>query len=116
MVCIRNGPEHIKYDSNKLENVSKFGGTSQTLTYFLQEILLLKAATSFSNKQYRLKNYFIYNIVLYIYRYNKYLGGGGDSSVGKSSASQTGDPGSNHGGGLTWVTQCMNERGRDYQL
>ncbi len=39
-----------------------------------------------------------------------------DSSVGKLSASQAGDPGSNLGGGLTWVTQCMNERGRDYQL
>ncbi len=37
--------------------------------------------------------------------------GGRDSSVGKSSASQVGDPGSNPGGG-----QYMNERGRDYQL
>ncbi len=42
--------------------------------------------------------------------------GGRDSSVGKSSASQSGDPGSNPGGGLTRITQCMNERGRDCQL
>ncbi len=42
--------------------------------------------------------------------------GGRDSSVGKSSPSQAGDLGSNHDGGLTRVTQCMNERGRDYQL
>ncbi len=42
--------------------------------------------------------------------------GGRDSSVGKSSACQFGDPGSNPSGGLTQVTQCMNERGRDYQL
>ncbi len=42
--------------------------------------------------------------------------GGGDKSVGKSSASQSGEPGSNPGGGLTWVTQCMNEKGRDCQL
>ncbi len=40
-------------------------------------------------------------------------GGGMDSSVGKSSASQSGDPGSNPSEGLTQVTQCMNERGRD---
>ncbi len=41
--------------------------------------------------------------------------GGRDSSI-KLSTSQAGDPGSNPGGELTWVTQCMNERGRDYQL
>ncbi len=50
---------------------------------------------------------------------------GRDSSVGKSSASQSvelgsasqsGDLTSNPGEGLTQVTQCMNERGRDYQL
>ncbi len=35
--------------------------------------------------------------------------GGRDSSVGKSSASQSRDPGSNPGGGLTRVTQCMKE-------
>ncbi len=34
-----------------------------------------------------------------------------DSSVGKSSASQSGDLGSNPGGGLNRVTECMNERG-----
>ncbi len=46
------------------------------------------------------------------------FGGGGwrDSSVGKSSTSQAGDPGLNPSGGLTRVTQCMNEMGRDYQL
>ncbi len=38
--------------------------------------------------------------------------GEGDSSVGKF-ASQAWDPGSNPSGGLTQVTQCMNERGRD---
>ncbi len=38
---------------------------------------------------------------------------GRDSSVGKSSVSQAGDPGSNPSGGLTRVTQCMNEMGRD---
>ncbi len=38
-----------------------------------------------------------------------------NSSVGKSSASQSGDSGSNPGGGLTQVIQCMNERRRDYQ-
>ncbi len=43
-------------------------------------------------------------------------GGRRDSSDGKSSASQAGDPGLNPGGGLTQVTQCMNERGRYYQL
>ncbi len=32
------------------------------------------------------------------------------------STSQAGDPGSNPGGCLTRVTQCMNERGRNYQL
>ncbi len=48
--------------------------------------------------------------ILYVYL------GWRDSSVGKLSASQSGTPGSNPGGGLTWVTQCMNERGRDYQL
>ncbi len=42
--------------------------------------------------------------------------GGRDISVGKSSASEAGDPGLNPGGGLTQVTQCFNERGRDYQL
>ncbi len=41
---------------------------------------------------------------------------GRDSSVGKSSASQAGDPGSNPSGDLTQVIQCMNERGRDNQL
>ncbi len=41
---------------------------------------------------------------------------GRDSSVGKSFTSQAGDPGSNPGGDLTWVTQCMDERGREYQL
>ncbi len=41
---------------------------------------------------------------------------GSDSSVGKSSASQSGDPGSNPSGGLTWVTQFMNERGGECQL
>ncbi len=44
------------------------------------------------------------------------LEGGKDSSVGKSSAPPAGDPGSNPGGSLTRVTQCMNERGRDYKL
>ncbi len=49
---------------------------------------------------------------------NDYLWGR-DSSVGKLFASQSGDPGSNPGGGLTGggltrVTQGMNERGRDY--
>ncbi len=39
---------------------------------------------------------------------------GRDSSVGKSSASQSGDSCSNPSGGMTRVTQCMNERGRDY--
>ncbi len=39
-----------------------------------------------------------------------------DSSVGKSSASQPEDLGSNTGVGLTRVTKFMNERGRDYQL
>ncbi len=39
---------------------------------------------------------------------------GWDSSVGKSSASQAGDPGSNPGEGLTCVTQCMNEMGKSY--
>ncbi len=39
-----------------------------------------------------------------------------DSSVGKSSASQSRDLGSNPGEGLTRVTQFMNERGRDCQL
>ncbi len=43
-------------------------------------------------------------------------GGGGNSLVGKSSTSHAGDPGSNHGGGLTQVNQTVNERGRDYQL
>ncbi len=38
-----------------------------------------------------------------------------DSTGSKSSTSQAGDPGLNPGGGLTQVTQCMNERGRDYQ-
>ncbi len=33
---------------------------------------------------------------------------GRDSSIGKSSASQSGDPGSNPSGGLTQVTQCIN--------
>ncbi len=42
--------------------------------------------------------------------------GGRDSSVGKLSASHAGDLSSNPGGGLTGVTQCMYERGRDYQL
>ncbi len=42
--------------------------------------------------------------------------GGRDSSVGKSSTSQAGDQGSNPDEGLNWVTQCMNERGRNYQL
>ncbi len=42
--------------------------------------------------------------------------GARDSSVGKSATSQAGEPGSNPGGVLTRVTQCMNERGRDYQL
>ncbi len=37
-----------------------------------------------------------------------------DSLVGKSSASQAEDLGANPGGSLTWVTQCMNKRGRDY--
>ncbi len=37
-------------------------------------------------------------------------------SVGKSSASHAGDPGSNPGGDLTLVTQFMNDKGRDYQL
>ncbi len=47
----------------------------------------------------------------------KNLGGGErDSSVGKLSASQSGDVGLNTGGGLTRVTQCMNKRGRDFQL
>ncbi len=32
------------------------------------------------------------------------------SSVGKLSASQAG---SNPGGGLTWFTQCMNEKGEE---
>ncbi len=41
---------------------------------------------------------------------------GSDSSVGKLSASQAGDSGSNPGGRLTWVTQSMNERWRDCQL
>ncbi len=36
-----------------------------------------------------------------------------DSSVSKSSASQTRDLGSNPGGDLIRVTQCMNEKGRD---
>ncbi len=40
----------------------------------------------------------------------------GTICFGKSSASQVGDPGLNPGGGLTRVTQCMNERGKDYQL
>ncbi len=44
------------------------------------------------------------------------MGGVGDSSDGKSSASQAVDAGSNPSGGLTCVTQCMNERGKDYQL
>ncbi len=39
-----------------------------------------------------------------------------DSSVGKWAASQSWNPGLNPGGGLTRVIQCMNERGRDYQL
>ncbi len=43
-----------------------------------------------------------------------YSYGGRDSTVGKSSASHAGDPGSNPGGSLTQVTQCMNERERDY--
>ncbi len=42
--------------------------------------------------------------------------GGRDSSVVKLSASQSGDPGSNHGVGLTRFTQCMNVSGRDCQL
>ncbi len=37
---------------------------------------------------------------------------GRDSSVGKSSASHAGNPGSNPGGGLTRVIQSMNERGK----
>ncbi len=41
--------------------------------------------------------------------------GGRDSSVGKSSASQAEDPGSNPGEGFTQVNQCMNEKGRDCQ-
>ncbi len=41
---------------------------------------------------------------------------GRDSSVGKLSASQAGDLVLNPGGGLTQVTQCMNERRRDSQL
>ncbi len=61
------------------------------------------------NVTFRLK--LIYESVTY-----RYYPGGRDSSVGKSSASQTGDPGSNLGRGLTRVTKCMNERGRDYQL
>ncbi len=36
-----------------------------------------------------------------------------DSSVSKSSASHAGDPDL---GGLTWVTECINESRRDYQL
>ncbi len=40
-------------------------------------------------------------------------GGGMDSSVDKSSTSHSGDKGSNPGGGLTRVTQCMYVRGRD---
>ncbi len=43
-------------------------------------------------------------------------GGGRDSSVGKSSASQAWGPGLNPSGGLSRVTQCMDERGRDHQL
>ncbi len=44
---------------------------------------------------------------------NNLLGWRGDcSSVGKSSTSQSGDPGSNPNGGLTQITQCMNERGK----
>ncbi len=43
-------------------------------------------------------------------------GGGRDSSVGKSSTYQSRDLGLNPGGGLTRVTQCMNERRRDCQL
>ncbi len=41
---------------------------------------------------------------------------GRDSSVGKSSSSQDGDPLSYPSGGLTQITKCMNESGRDYQL
>ncbi len=42
--------------------------------------------------------------------------GGMDTSGSKLSASHAGDLGSNPVRGLTQVTQCMNERGRDYLL
>ncbi len=41
---------------------------------------------------------------------------GRDTSVDKSSTFQVGAEGSNSSGGLIWLTQCMNGRGRDYQL
>ncbi len=63
-----------------------------------------------------------FKIINYVYKWAESFSnmilklGGRDSSVGKSSASHAGDLVSNSGGGLTWVTQCMYERGRDYQL
>ncbi len=41
---------------------------------------------------------------------------GRDGSVGKTFASQSGDPGFEPGRGLTRDIQSMNEKGRDYQL
>ncbi len=57
-------------------------------------------------------------ISLYIVNANAKISwfGGRGSSVGKSSAYQSGYLGSNPGVGLTRVTQCMNERGRECQL
>ncbi len=60
--------------------------------------------------------YFILYFVDVLMRIKNCQQGGRDSSVGKSSASHAGDLGSNPSGGLTQVTQCMNERERDYQL
>ncbi len=39
-----------------------------------------------------------------------------DSSVGRSSTSESGDLGSNPGGGLTLVAKYINEWGRDFNV
>ncbi len=42
--------------------------------------------------------------------------GGGIAQLVSCPPLKLGDLGSNPGGGLTRVIQCMDERGRDYQL
>ncbi len=98
---------------------SSIKATNQSITK------ILRLTSSFANENmlyvfiyflpcvasYRVRSQKFVHLVWKISKTHK--SAGRDSSVGKLFAFQAEELGSNPGGGLTWVTQYMNERGRD---